>query len=272
MGTPVTTLTQQRHVRPYWHVDAKWVCGLLFFASLTATLFLYTLSTLTRRDIAVPATTYVVANMFSRNGLDDTTEINEIKQNVKNIPGESYSPVSGATVPKSDLYTLSPRQFRLKAFEQVVAPIYDRTPTASGQTTSDQDLMKQAGVLAFLNKNTHAALQNAFLAALTVAALLLPGLVFFSHRLGRLVSPGLVMVLAALPGAILAGLLTIAVTSQPPYGGPSGPLSYLPPETLVNLSRALAPVLIGVFALGLALLLIAATAKLVWRPRHKAAA
>ena len=201
--------------RPYWHVDAKWVCGLLFALGLGLTLNLIMAWRLTAPEVAVPVATEVVASLFSPDGLDETASINELRQQAAAQPGEIVQVPVGSqsvTLTKQELATLSPREIRLKIFRQVVEPFYnlgvDGVAAQAGTPDEQAKFKQQAGLLGLLNRQTHDRIWTLVLWTGGVSLVFLIGLVGFSWHWGRLASPGVVILLTALPGALFAVALT----------------------------------------------------------------
>ncbi len=259
--------------RPYWHVDAKWICGILFTILLWITFNLYTLATLTSKDIAVPVATEIVAGRFSPNGLDDPVDIAKLKEDAAKTPSEELHPLPNTTITKTDLEELTPRQIRLKIFEQIVRPYYELGPegVAEKQTvdaTQQEKIKRQAGVLAYFNLQTHNKLQNLVWIFAVASLLPLAGLVFFSHQLGRLVSPALVMSVVAFPGTFASGLALIASKSTSEGAKSNGPIPFLPQEAAGKITLALMPGFAIIFGLGILLLLAALIGKII-RSRKK---
>jgi hypothetical protein len=210
-----------QHPRPYWHLDAKWIAGILLFFSLGACLLLYNLSALTERRQAVTLSAAVVANLFSPKGLDDTNGLNEFRQQVAKMPGTTVSPIpqfSSIKLSKHDALTLSPADLKIAIFSQITGPIYDiGLEAAAKQFTPNpaeqQQFVKQAAPLGILTTSTHTLIQSLFVASLCTSVILAAFLIFFSAKWGRLVSPGIVL-LAISPIGTLASLLLL----HPPAG------------------------------------------------------
>jgi len=66
---------RRRKPRPYWHVDAKWIAGLLLLSVLGLGQLLFNLAQVTAERPAVETVSKVLALSFSPKGLDDETEI-----------------------------------------------------------------------------------------------------------------------------------------------------------------------------------------------------
>lgn len=245
--------------RPYWHVDVKWIFGILFTGSLIVSLASVTVATLISPDVAIPTAAYVVATQFSRDGLDDPADIEQVRRQYATSSQEVFYPLGGTDVAitRDELYTLSPRELRLKIFRQVVESLYyqERTP----------ETLQQYGLLAPLNHRTARLAARIQYATLIPLGLTLTGLVAFSHRFGRLVSPAVPLLLVSTPLALLLWL----VQNTTPPAGDTGPFSVLPRELIVEIAAALAPAFYLAFWLGIALLACAVTLTIVSRVRQK---
>ncbi len=258
------------HPRPYWHVDAKWICGLLFAVALTSTLVLTALWRLTSEAIAIPVATQVVASLFSPAGLDDPSDIETLKAQAASQPGDIIHPLPGqsASLTKQELTSLSPRELRLKIFRQVVEPYYVEgvdTVAAKAPTPAEQAKIKRdATLLTPLNRQTHTYLGGFITGAVIITMLLLAGLVFFSWRWGRLANAGLIGLLVSGPPT----LFLLAVSSSASRDG--GPVRQLTPELTHQVASSLLVPYAWVAATSLTLLLAALIGRLIQagRARH----
>src|SRR5688572_13330556 len=95
--------------RPYWHVDAKWITGLLLAFVLGLTLLVYTLVQITAEDPAVDTLSMTMALLFSPQGLDDETEIAQFRQQLSANSEASLQPILGLqiTIQATDIANLS---------------------------------------------------------------------------------------------------------------------------------------------------------------------
>lgn len=267
------------NIRPYWHVDLKWITAFLLIFFLGLTLFAYQLYKLTSPKIAVPTTTLLVATMFSGGDLDKTSDLEEAKKKFPPDAEGKIHPLPASptvTILAKDLETLPPREIRLKIFQQVVEPIYYRgSKNDYASSLNDQEALKKMGALAFLNENTHKKIKNIFLAssAVTIGFLIL--LIKFSAGFGRFVSPALVFIATAIPG-IAVTFFIFATSSQkaPPvneqtgYGAMAGQiLNIIGP----NISKQFAYVYIPLFLLGLFLLLVSLISKVISNKKSRQA-
>ncbi len=240
--------------RPYWHVDMKWAFGILLFCALLVSTVLLVASTLLSPKIALPSATYVVASQFSRDGLDDASDIKKIESELKKSGKNEFQPIEGsdAVITKGDIASLSPREIRLKLFGQIVEPIY------YGTEELDKNTAQQYGALAILNEKTHDSLVTFFWISLIPVTLFMAGLVFFSHRYGRLVSPAIMLLLFSLLPSLFLFLIQNAATSIKD----NEPFGLLPREQVLDIASVLSPYFYGALATGTSLLLAIPAIKL----------
>ncbi len=251
--------------RPYWHVDIKWVCGILSFLALGVALLMFNLSTLTAKERALNISTTLVAGLFSKEGLDDEKGLEEFRQKIQNLPGDTVSPIPQfpqVKISKQDVVTLSARELRLKLFRQITEPIYDYGPAgAAAKFTTDvneqKEFTKNASLLGVFTKKTHQTLHRIFVITAVAAVLFLVTTIYFSAGWGRLVSPGTILLVVSPVGAI-AGLLL----SHPPKDG-DAPLGALPPNVANEIGSSLSHSYMIAAVLGILLLLAALIGKLV---------
>jgi hypothetical protein len=250
--------------RPYWHVDMKWIGGIGFFFALSATLLLYNLSALTERDRAVNISATVVAGLFSRQGLDDESGLAELRAKAALLPGDTVAPIPQfpfVTITKQELQTMSARDLRVKIFSQITGPIYDKGLSgAAASFTPNPDEQKKfekdATLLGVFTKTTHEVLQGAFVIALIVTFVAAAEMIFFSAGWGRLVSPGLVLLLVSPVGAIISLMLL-----HPPMNG-DAPLAQVPSGVAQQIGDIMARSYLFTAILGVALLVIALIGKI----------
>lgn len=260
--------------RPYWHVDAKWICGGLFTVVLIMTLIVSNLVTLTSEKVAVDSLTLMVASSFSRNGLDNTSEIDEVRTKIAASPDGAFIPLPGINigVTESDMLGKTPRELRLWLFRQLVEPAYKKGPEGIFEIMSNQkmkeNLSGQLAIFNLINAKTHDTLKRVLLFFIAACVIFMAPFVFFSRRLGRFVSPGLVMFVIGSAGTAFFSLLNAGLTTK--TGASIEPVSYDPGAmlrlSLTEAASAVVPSLAGNYkllaSLGAGLLLIAFFAKI----------
>jgi hypothetical protein len=268
--------------RPYWHVDAKWLCAITLLALLAVTLPLAIMYQLTDKTSGTKIIAYTLMGMTSPDGIDSEQGLAELKTQLRQTGSVTLN-FGGvpATLTTHDAETLTPRELRLKVVGGFAGQFYDQGARglAVSRHASEEATAKAVSDATFLSPFTregHAKLKVWLVALGSVCALLLALVIFFSYHAGRLVSPGLTLALAGLPGVLFWTLAqghsaapTTARTDNEsnPLGAVSGIFSYLQPliaQTAAN------TYLIVLFS-GLALLVVAPFARLLWR-RHSARA
>jgi hypothetical protein len=255
-------------VRPSWHVDVKWILGLMLTALLGIGLVVHTAWRMTSPAIGIELTTVAVATAFSPHGLDDPGEIEQLRQQMRREGVSSIDPLgNGATITRADLDELSPREVRLKIFGAAVEDHY----YGSDEATVAAD----AGVAAF-DQVTHRRLGMALAVVVALVALAAWGLVRFSSGRGRLVSPSVVLLVPAMPYVAVAAMM-LATANDAAGTGASAPgeapdemdlgarLGAVASETLPLVARAVLPVPLAMIAA--AVIMLATAGVLALRAR-----
>lgn len=88
---------KSRKPRPYWHVDAKWVTGLVLIFVLSAALLVHALTRITAERQAVDAVSTALAIAFSPKGLDEPTDLALLRERLKASPG-GLQPIPGLRI------------------------------------------------------------------------------------------------------------------------------------------------------------------------------
>jgi hypothetical protein len=251
-------------VRPYWHVDFKWVFGILAFASLWGGLLLNAFSTLTEKPNATAITSSVVSNILTTNGIDTATGIEQLKAQAAQLPDGAVLSVPNLPeikISKEELLSKSSDEIKALALSQLTGPLYEQGLSKTSETVTQTDAQKQsftqqAGILGVISKQTHEWLAIASKVALATSIIWFVGLIYFSSGWGRLVSPGVVLLLASPVGAAVGTLLEILSKKNDSL------LSFLPQSVMSNLASAInGTYRIALFA-GLGLLAIAGVGKI----------
>lgn len=213
---------------------------------LSLSLLLFVLANLTSEKTAIPVATIIVASQFSRSGLDDPHDIDDLRKKFFSTGQTVFHPLPDekVTITKSDLETLSPREIRLKIFRQVVEPFY--------YGKIDEKTQQQAGLLALLNQNSHVIIQKLFLVSIFPFFFTLAGLIFFSYKYGKLISPAVVFIFASgFPAAFL-----FIISNSKSDNGNNSLLYFLPHEIAQQIASTLAVPYYLLFWIGVALLIL----------------
>ena len=195
--------------RPYWHVDAKWITGILLLFLLNITFLLFVLARVTAADRGIDLLTIMLAGSFSRDGLDQEVDLEIMHQKIAELPDGTWQPIPSLNilVREEDIAGLTPREMRLWFFRQLAEPIYYEGQEGLENLATDPEMAKnmQGGIgpFGFISAATHSKLQKTFYGFGSISLALMGLLVFFSYRFGRLGSPGCVLFLGAIPGLIV---------------------------------------------------------------------
>jgi len=266
--------------RPYWHVDAKWISGLLLTFVLGLTLVVYGLVQVTAEKPAVDTLSMAMAVSLSGKGLDDETEIAEMRLRLAASPTGEIQPFPGLTltIREEDFAGMTGRQARLSFFRKLAEPIYRQGGEGLAELASDAEtraaVSQGVGVASFLSLKTHLLLQRAFTILLIVCVALALPLIYFSFRFGRLASPGCVLVVASLPGAALLAFFGWAFRPPPatpsPEAGMTERLGALAAEIVPPLAQLLARTFLYALAFGVVLIFLSLVGALVFHRRRPA--
>lgn len=266
-----------RNARPYWHVDAKWVAGLLLVVVLSVTLLVLNLVQITAEQPATEMMATTLATLFSRRGLDDESEIALMRQALRASPDGTLQPIPGLpiVIREKDIAGLSPRQIRLYAFRQLAVPIYRGGAAGLAAQITDPEMRKSlaggVGILELFTLKTHQFLRRVLLLLVGICLFLFIPLIFFSYRFGRLVSPGVVLFVTSLPGTGVSVLLWGITQNQelPAPPGEAGSITGMLGYMLANILPHVVPIVVRnyliVLALGFGLILLAILSSVVWR-------
>jgi hypothetical protein len=261
--------------RPYWHVDAKWICGLLLGALLVATLPVAVAYKLTERDAATNIIAYAMAGFTSPQGIDSANGLADIQAKTAQT-GSTTVTLGGVQVvfTTQDFQTLSPRELRLKVFRTFATELYDKgaygLAKSQGQDeTTARKFENDATLISTLGSAMHARISGIFIGFVVADLVALAGVVLFSHRFGRLVSPGVVFLLVGLPGIIFAAAASHAYVSGSPLAtGDTTDMSTAFGALASYITPLILPHVAGVYmaalGLGTALLVASGVGKLVY--------
>lgn len=258
-------------VRPYWHVDAKWICGLWAVAALGTGLLLSVAGRLSAPEPAVEIATVVLASSFSKDGLDTPfkpEDLAQLRQKIAKSSTGRIAPIENfpiATINAADL-DLSPRDLRLKIFRQIVAPIYEDGVEGAAKKFTDDPLQQEQFVndafyFKFVTRQTHETISRAATIALGVGALFWLGVVLFSWRWGRLSNPGILLVIVGLPGTAVGLILQRAMEADP---GDS-PFAFVPPSVMPTVRDAFMAISPWLVLVGATMVLVAFVGGIVTR-------
>lgn len=266
--------------RPYWHVDAKWVSGIVLAIVLAVWLILFAAWQITSRDIAVPLMTNMITfGMKQGDTAANQQALEELRKKIAESPTKSIEPLPGlpATITEADLL-LGADGLREKLFRQITEPLYDKgaRKLAEERTAdkSQQDkFVNDATALSFINRESHDRI-GWWVIIWGAVTLVIVGLtVLFSYRFGRLVTPAVVLLLVSLPG--LAAFLVLSAIVAQPSAPAANAQSYF--ELAAAAKGAFAPavsagrqVYLTAVLVGLGLLVVSLLGKVIFATTKKA--
>lgn len=209
--------------RPYWHVDAKWVCALLALPLLSLWLLGFGLYRLTDASRVSATASAVIQSVFTNPSSETKLDINKLQQQLE--------------------------------------PLYLGGPEGvARRLTSDRSeqskISKQLEAFRIFTKQSHDRLGLILVFGAVATLLLLGGVVYFGAGAGRLVSTGLIFVIASLSGTLAAGTLQTGNNID------GVRIATLGPQALRLFGSSLFPAYATALAIGIVLLLVAVVVKL----------
>ena len=196
--------------RPYWHVDAKWIFGILLTISLSCLLILSTAHTLSSKENAPRIVATIIGKSLMHNNTVDTTEITKkIKQSGGKIHPIPFIP--SITITAADL-KLTQDELSLKIFLPITNNIYDNGIEEAANEyikseTQKEQFIKQAFFLQYSTKTTHDTLMTPIIILGALSILFSCAVIYFSAGWGRLSNIGLLLIYVSLPGIVVANIL-----------------------------------------------------------------
>lgn len=245
-------------MRPYWHVDAKWISGLLLFALWSASLALLAVYLITRPAPAIDLAGRLLAAMTTGRSeasadvaapVDPAGTMNAdlaaFTAQVEAAGDAGLRPFPGvdAVITLEDLQGRTPQQVSLFLFKQVAEQVYWDGAGAVAQDQSDESALSTLGLMALFTNDTHLRIKSLLIPLLGVDLLLLALLIYFSSGAGRLISPAIVVTLASAPG-LLAAVFTLSRV------GHAGAGSEETPAMLAGLQDAFGPTAVSAIEIG----------------------
>lgn len=263
--------------RHYWHVDAKWITGLLLVFALGLTLLFYNLIHITEREQAVDTLSLVFAYSFSmEKGLDDESDLEELRKLLQASPNQKFQvPGLNLSLTLADIENKSGREVRMDLARQLAEPYYEQGVEgltgllAISESGSESEMLDSLKMWSFLTLDAHEKIQGYFKILLGISVFLATLLVLFSHRFGRLGSLGLAVSIASLPGVFLGGIVAESLQGTSAAAGAAGGFQELASSLGVEMLTPVLPTLkhtyVNMLIMGLGLLATAFVGSLIWR-------
>lgn len=192
--------------RPYWYVDAKWVCALLLIFSLGITLPFVAIYRLTERTPATQLMTYALAGLSSPDGIDSPNGIVQLRNDALQSGGRALA-IGGTSISftANELQSLTPRDLRLRVFQGFANHFYAQGAQQFAESqgfgqTAVTKFTQAAATFNLLTRSEHFRIALLLVGLGLIDCILFAGLIFFSHQFGRFVSPAIVLLISGLPG------------------------------------------------------------------------
>lgn len=175
--------------RPYWHVDAKWLTGIILVVLLNITFISFLLVQITSPKNGINLLAGILASSFSfeGGGMDASGDIEVMREKIAESVDGKWRPIAGMEifVQEEDIAGKTPREVRLWFFRQWAEPLYRDGAEGLKDLISDpemeQGLDEGIGPLGFINAKTHGKLLVVFLVCGLTSLPFLLLLVYFSH-------------------------------------------------------------------------------------------
>lgn len=247
--------------RPYWHVDAKWVCGILLLVLMACSLFLYSVYRLNDEQNGPTVTALLIGSLLIRGDVQQSKA--DARKEIAKQGGaiRPFPTFPSVVITEKDL-ELPPADIKLKIFKPLADSIYNEgiegTAARFAKTPEEkQKFINDAFLFRLFTKDTHESLRSLLTVLMLVAGLLFLAVMYFSAGWGRLANPGLLLVAASLPGSFLA----LALLHQPENTS-EGSAGFLPPDVGQQIGDALSQSYRPALLLGLVLLMTAGLGKI----------
>jgi hypothetical protein len=214
-------------VRPYWHVDLKWIFSLLAVITLTVGLFTFGLHRVSSHDRAVTILKSAFGAFAGSSAPEDIT-IGQVAE---------------------DFYQQGP---------SIVT-------TLTNDPETQNVLYSQLGMFGILTADVHGGLQMPLIIWSVLAVIFLALAILFSHGFGRLVTAALLMWVVAIPGYALFVLVREAAASYQEAASTGDPITSVSGDIVGHVVAAFHPAYLILFWLGALCLLAAIVGKILWR-------
>lgn len=214
----IKTAKNKTKTRPYWHVDVKWIAGLIFTPVFAVTFLLFNLHQATNETNGIKMSSVVLEAMYAPAVMDSADKVEEIKNIIRESPEKALKPFPGIDVEitEEDINNYSVEEITERVFFELAKNIYEFDSAemkfnAEGKT----DALSNLGMMAIFTRSGHQYIGKILTYSLLISLVFLILLVRFSYSSGRLISPGLIFILVGLPAVLLLTLLQKAQGNPP---------------------------------------------------------
>ena len=267
---------QRTHVRPYWHVDMKWIFGIISVLLLIPALFASSLYQLTSQEAVERMALGVVEAIPAEEGVLGWY-LEQVEQVAVKHPDEELElPILGTKLPLKGkaLENLSREELREAIVSQLTRQLYQRGFLETFALKAPQGEEKDAFLrsVGFFGQATHRALGLVAVVLFLGAGVFAILMMLFSVQFGKAMSLGLALAMGCLPGFLALTFLEVGTRA-----GASGQRPGAAQAVIEALSGNIAPVARvyrGGFVAGMGLIILGAGASLalsLWRQRDSRA-
>ncbi len=195
-------IDKQIKMRPYWHVDMKWITALLFIPVFSVTLFLANLYYITNKINAVNVASKLLQAMYAPGGNNTVQEVKEIRKMIQKSPDRSLKPFPGLDIKitEQDLDKYPVDEIKGRVFLEFAKNMYDFD---SGETGT----FSKFGLMAIFTLEGHQSIGKILLYGVLISLVFLVLLVYFSYGFGRLISVGVTCILVSFPSMLFLTIL-----------------------------------------------------------------
>jgi hypothetical protein len=202
-------------MRPSWHVDLKWLAGLLACVAVAVSCVLFSLRQVTERDTALPISSAILAAGISDRVTDEDYAAVQAQAAANPDGMISLGPVS-LVVKGSEITTLKKDEAARLIATDLAAVIYDggseKAETFIVPPPADSDKKALSlGPAGSLSADMHSSFQTYLILAVVITAFLLGVVMAMSRGVGRLGAPAFVVALGAAPLAGVWALAAVAI-------------------------------------------------------------
>lgn len=209
-------------IKPYWHIDMKWIVSLILIPLLAVTFLILNLYKSTDEVNGVEVSSTLLAAMYSPGSKNYDNEINEIRTIIQKSPDRTLRPFPGLDIKitEQDIEKYPVTEIKKRIFLELAKNIYDFNPAKMKLNKEGKtDVFSNFGLMAIFTKTSHQFIGKILIYGASASIIFLILLVYFSYGFGRLISPGLIFVLIGLPSVLfLTVLQKTPENSQIPLG------------------------------------------------------
>lgn len=200
-------IKNQSRIRPYWHLDAKWIVALIFIPIFAAAFLACNLYVLTNEKNAVNVSSNILSALYSPGGdQNNSKEIEEVRAAIRKSPDKVLKPFPGLDIQitEQDLDQSNLADVKDKLFKELAKNIYNFDSSKMKYNPEGKtDALSNLGAMAIFTKGGHQLIGKIALISSGIALVFLALLIFFSYGFGRMISPGIIFFITGLPATIL---------------------------------------------------------------------